>query len=168
MLYCPLKAAATHFVSFPLVHDDNSQCPNLEVTSRSVASRRQDDHVFIASFLASVPLHCLTFPQTSMATVSAEILASSSRWKLDVVGVLAVLGERNIRLSANLITSTALCYLPRLLPAPQGLLSISGDRIKRLPVEDHVSVTAVYNGNKLSMVMRLIGPRGRRRISRSE
>ena len=84
-----------------------------------------------------------------MATVSAEILASSSRWKLDVVGVLAVLGERNIRLSANLITSTALCYLPRLLPAPQGLLSISGDRIKRLPVEDHVSVTAVYNGNKL-------------------
>jgi hypothetical protein len=83
-----------------------------------------------------------------MTAAPVEIL-SSARWKLDAVGFLAVLGERNIRLSANLITSTALCYLPRLLPAPQGLLSITGDRIKRLPVEENVSVCAVYSGNRL-------------------
>ena len=52
-------------------------------------------------------------------------------------------------MSSNLITSTALCYLPRLLPAPQGLLSISGSRMKRLPAEENVSVCAVWSGNKL-------------------
>lgn len=35
-------------------------------------------------------------------------------WRLDVVSILAILGESNIKLNAHLITSTRLCYLPRL------------------------------------------------------
>src|SRR5271154_2813422 len=67
-------------------------------------------------------------------------------WRLDVVSILAILGESNIKLNAHIITSTRLCYLPRLMPAPQGLLGES--RMKQLPQEKDVDVVGVFNGNK--------------------
>ena len=57
--------------------------------------------------------------------------------------------KKDVRLSATLITSTALRYFACLLPTPKALLSITGDRIKRLPAENNVSVCAVYSGNNL-------------------
>lgn len=67
-------------------------------------------------------------------------------WKLDVAGLLAILGEKNVLLSSHLITSSWLCFLPRLMPAPQALLATR--RMQRLPQEDDVTVIGVYNGNK--------------------
>jgi hypothetical protein len=73
---------------------------------------------------------------------------SSNRndWRLDAVSILAILGESNIKLNAHLITSTRLCYLPRLMPAPQGLLGER--RMKQLPQEEDVKVVGVESGNK--------------------
>ena len=67
-------------------------------------------------------------------------------WRLDAVSILAILGESNIKLNSHLITSTRLCYLPRLMPAPQGLLDER--RMKQLPQEEDVKVAGVLNGNK--------------------
>lgn len=72
--------------------------------------------------------------------------SEAGKWRLDVIGILAILGERNVKLSSNLILSTRLCYLPRLLPAPQALLS--GKRIKKLPVEEGFIVQGIFNGLK--------------------
>jgi hypothetical protein len=73
---------------------------------------------------------------------------SSTRadWRLDAVSILAILGESNIKLNSHLITSTRLCYLPRLMPAPQGLLGER--RMKQLPREEDVKVAGVANGNE--------------------
>jgi len=65
-------------------------------------------------------------------------------WRLDVVSILAVLGENNIKLNAPLITLSWTCLLPRLVPAPQGLLA---ERIKTLPYEEGVKVVGTFSGN---------------------
>ena len=71
---------------------------------------------------------------------SAMFGFSSSRddWKLDVVSILAVLGESNIRIHAQPITLSKFCLLPRLIPAPQAFLRES--RPKRLPYNEDVKV----------------------------
>ena len=43
-------------------------------------------------------------------------------WRLDVVTLLAVIGEENIQKHVQLITTSPLCLLPRLIPAPQAFL----------------------------------------------
>ncbi|KAK4997675.1 hypothetical protein LTR66_002938 [Elasticomyces elasticus] len=77
-----------------------------------------------------------------------EIPSSRNGWRLDVVSILAVLGESNIKINAHLITASWTCLLPRLMPAPQGLLAEK--RMKQLPYEDDVVVTGIKSGNKRS------------------
>ena len=59
-------------------------------------------------------------------------------WKLEIVSILAVLGESNIKIHAQAITASRWCLLPRLLPAPQALLRET--RPKRLPYVEDVTV----------------------------
>jgi hypothetical protein len=65
--------------------------------------------------------------------------------RLDVVSILAILGENNIKFNAHLINLSWTCLLPRLLPAPQGLLS---ERMKVLPYEEDVKVWGISSGNR--------------------
>ncbi|ETR98104.1 hypothetical protein M419DRAFT_103842 [Trichoderma reesei RUT C-30] len=70
-------------------------------------------------------------------------------WRLDVVTLLAVIGESAIAEHAQAITASLLCMLPRLLPAPQALLKPS--RPTRLP-ETHAKMAGVYSGTILDSV----------------
>jgi len=77
-------------------------------------------------------------------------------WSLDVVNILAFLGEHNILACSQQICMTWTCLLPRLIPAPQGLLA---QRPKKLDSEDDVPVNGVHTGNGrpgLSYVGRMI------------
>ena len=75
-----------------------------------------------------------------------EFPTSRNAWRLDIVSILAVLGESNIKIHAQAITASRLCLLPRLLPAPQALLRES--RPKRLPYVEEATVYGVRNGAK--------------------
>ncbi|KAI1343102.1 hypothetical protein F5Y15DRAFT_277346 [Xylariaceae sp. FL0016] len=70
-------------------------------------------------------------------------------WRLDVVTLLAVIGESSIAEHAQTITASALCLLPRIIPAPQALLKPS--RPLRLP-EVTAKMTGVYSGVVLDTV----------------
>ncbi|CAI4219987.1 unnamed protein product [Parascedosporium putredinis] len=70
-------------------------------------------------------------------------------WRLDVVTLLAVIGEASMAEHSQAITASAFCLLPRLLPAPQAFLNAS--RPKRLP-ETKAIVTGVYSGVTLDSV----------------
>ncbi|RYN41856.1 hypothetical protein AA0113_g4506 [Alternaria arborescens] len=65
-------------------------------------------------------------------------------WSLDVVNILAFLGEHNIIACSQQICMSWTCFLPRLIPAPQGLLA---QRPKKLASEDETTVTGVWTGN---------------------
>ncbi|KAI7204192.1 hypothetical protein KC343_g838 [Hortaea werneckii] len=73
-----------------------------------------------------------------------EFPSSRANWSLDVVSILAILGENNIAMNAPIITLSWTCLLPRLLPAPQGLLT---NRWKSLPYEEDVVVVRALGGN---------------------
>ena len=75
-----------------------------------------------------------------------EFPSSRNAWRLDIVSILAVLGESNIKIHAQAITASRFCLLPRLLPAPQALLR--DYRPKRLPYVEEVTVIGVSNGSK--------------------
>jgi hypothetical protein len=64
-------------------------------------------------------------------------------WSLDVVNILAFLGEHNIIACSQQICMSWTCFLPRLIPAPQGLLA---QRPKKLASEDDVPVMGIYSG----------------------
>ena len=66
-------------------------------------------------------------------------------WRLDAVSILAILGESNIKINAHLITASWTCFLPRLMPAPQGLLA--EERSEQLPYESDCHVTGIKSGN---------------------
>ncbi|KAK7755020.1 hypothetical protein SLS62_002834 [Diatrype stigma] len=70
-------------------------------------------------------------------------------WRLDVVTLLAVIGESSIADHAQTITASMVCLLPRIIPAPQALLKPS--RPQRLP-EVHAKMTGVYSGVNLDSV----------------
>ncbi|KAI1171026.1 hypothetical protein F4777DRAFT_83493 [Nemania sp. FL0916] len=70
-------------------------------------------------------------------------------WRLDVVTLLAVIGESSIAEHAQIITASMLCLLPRIIPAPQALLKPS--RPQRLP-ETTARMTGVYSGVVLETV----------------
>jgi hypothetical protein len=72
-----------------------------------------------------------------------EFPSARNTWRLDIVSILAVLGENNIKFNAHLINLSWTCLLPRLLPAPQGLLS---ERMKILPYEEDVNVYSPTTG----------------------
>ena len=75
-----------------------------------------------------------------------EIPSSRNDWRLDVVSILAILGESNIRLNSHLITASPTCLLPRLLPAPQGL--IGEERVHQLPHDDDAMVVGAFSLTK--------------------
>jgi hypothetical protein len=66
-------------------------------------------------------------------------------WSLDVVNILAFLGEHNILATSQQVCLSNFCFLPRLIPAPQGLLA---QRSKTLPTEGDFEVRSVLNANK--------------------
>ncbi|KAI1420343.1 hypothetical protein F5Y12DRAFT_136525 [Xylaria sp. FL1777] len=70
-------------------------------------------------------------------------------WRLDVVTLLAVIGESSIAEHAQIITASVLCLLPRIIPAPQALLKPS--RPQRLP-ETTARMAGVYSGVVLDTV----------------
>ncbi|KAI0388553.1 hypothetical protein F5Y17DRAFT_196298 [Xylariaceae sp. FL0594] len=70
-------------------------------------------------------------------------------WRLDVVTLLAVIGESSIAEHAQTITASVLCLLPRIIPAPQALLKPT--RPQRLP-ETTARMTGVHSGVVLDTV----------------
>ena len=75
-----------------------------------------------------------------------EFPSSRNAWRLDIVSILAVLGESNVRIHAQSITASKMCLLPCLLPAPQALLRER--RPTRMPYVEEVQVYGVDNGAK--------------------
>ncbi|KAL9600857.1 MAG: hypothetical protein Q9219_002899 [cf. Caloplaca sp. 3 TL-2023] len=75
-----------------------------------------------------------------------EFPSSRNAWRLDIVSILAVLGESSIKIHAQSITASRFCLLPRLLPAPQALLRES--RPKRMPYVEEVTVYGANSGAK--------------------
>ncbi|KAM0342789.1 hypothetical protein ACHAPU_009153 [Fusarium lateritium] len=74
---------------------------------------------------------------------------SKENWSLDVVTLLAVIGESSMADQTQTITASLLCLLPRLIPAPQALLKPS--RPSRMP-ETIAKMTGVYSGTTLDSV----------------
>jgi len=68
-------------------------------------------------------------------------------WHLDVVSLLAVIGESIIADQAQVITSTWACLLPRLIPAPQAFLR--AERPRRLPPVPGVVVKNITGGSEV-------------------
>lgn len=66
-------------------------------------------------------------------------------WSLDVVNILAFLGEHNILATSQQVCMSPFCFLPRLIPAPQGLLA---QRARTLPTKGDFEVRSVITGNK--------------------
>ncbi|KAF5007660.1 hypothetical protein FDECE_6046 [Fusarium decemcellulare] len=70
-------------------------------------------------------------------------------WSLDVVTLLAVIGESSMIEHSQTITASLVCLLPRIIPAPQALLKPS--RPGRMP-ETVAKMTGVYSGTTLDSV----------------
>ncbi|KAI0382194.1 hypothetical protein F5Y04DRAFT_253203 [Hypomontagnella monticulosa] len=70
-------------------------------------------------------------------------------WRLDVVTLLAVIGESSVAEHAQTITASIFCLFPRIIPAPQAFLKPS--RPVRLP-ETMAKMTGVYSGVVLDTV----------------
>ena len=70
-------------------------------------------------------------------------------WRFDVITLLAVIGESSVAVHAQTMTASALCLLPRIIPAPQALLRPV--RPQRLP-EVTAKMAAVYGGTVLDTV----------------
>ena len=87
----------------------------------------------------------------SIASWFPEVPKSSdpSEWRLDVVTLLAVIGESSMAEYSQTITASFLCILPRILPAPQALLKPS--RPPRMP-ETPAKMAGVYSGVVLETV----------------
>ncbi|KAJ9151273.1 hypothetical protein NKR23_g3101 [Pleurostoma richardsiae] len=73
----------------------------------------------------------------------------SPGWRLDVVTLLAVIGESSMAEHSQAITASFLCLLPRILPAPQALLKPT--RPARMP-ETTAKMAGVYGGVVLDTV----------------
>ncbi|KAK0611755.1 hypothetical protein B0T14DRAFT_571619 [Immersiella caudata] len=73
----------------------------------------------------------------------------SGGWRLDIVALLAVTGDSFIGEHAQALTSSTLCLLPRIMPAPHALLQPR--RPTSLPAEG-AKVTSVYGDTVLDSV----------------
>lgn len=71
---------------------------------------------------------------------------SRTQWRLDVVSLLAVIGESSMSKHAQPLTASWLCLLPRLMPAPQALIRPA--RPGGLPSQV-AHVVGVHSGNYL-------------------
>ena len=68
-------------------------------------------------------------------------------WRFDAVGLLAVLGEASMTRHAQALTSSRLCMLPRLMPAPATFIKSS--RPLRLP-SPPATVIGVFSGTRVN------------------
>ncbi|TVY51784.1 hypothetical protein LCER1_G006408 [Lachnellula cervina] len=67
-------------------------------------------------------------------------------WRLDIVSLLAVIGESSMEAHSQALTSSWTCILPRIIPAPQALLKPSRPtRMPQLPSQ----VVGVHNGTNV-------------------
>lgn len=64
-------------------------------------------------------------------------------WRLDIVSLLAVIGESSMAEHSQAMTATWTCCLPRIIPAPQALLKPT--RPTRMP-QVNAAVVGVVNG----------------------
>ena len=71
---------------------------------------------------------------------------SKKDWRLDVVSLLAVIGESSMAKHSQTLTASWLCLLPRLIPAPQALIRPA--RPAGLPSQP-AHVVGVHSGNYL-------------------
>ena len=72
-----------------------------------------------------------------------EFPNSRNDWRLDAVGLLAVIGETTTETCVEPMTASYFCLLPRLIPAPQALIRPN----RRLALSGvNANVTGVYNG----------------------
>jgi hypothetical protein len=69
--------------------------------------------------------------------------SDGSAWRLDIVSLLAVIGESAMQEHAQAMTASWLCCLPRIIPAPQVL--IKPTRPTRMP-QVNAAVVGVKNG----------------------
>ncbi|KFZ13744.1 hypothetical protein V501_03545 [Pseudogymnoascus sp. VKM F-4519 (FW-2642)] len=87
-----------------------------------------------------------------------EFPNSRNDWKLDAVGLLAVIGETTTETCVEPMTASYLCLLPRLIPAPQALIRPN----RRLALSGvSAAVTGIYNGilqPQLSYIANQISP----------
>ncbi|KAH6890665.1 hypothetical protein B0T10DRAFT_596833 [Thelonectria olida] len=78
-----------------------------------------------------------------------EFPNSRNGWKLDAVGLLAVIGEATTETCVEPMTASKLCLLPRLIPAPQALIRPN----RRLTLARvNASVIGVYSGATSSQI----------------
>lgn len=68
---------------------------------------------------------------------------NDSGWRLDIVSLLAVIGESSMEEHSQALTASWTCILPRIIPAPQALLKPS--RPTRMP-QINAAVVGVHNG----------------------
>lgn len=80
---------------------------------------------------------------------NSDVNPGPAGWRLDVVTLLAVIGESSVAEHGQAITASMLCLLPRIIPAPQALLT--GNRPIRMP-EVTAKMTGVYSGVVLDSV----------------
>jgi hypothetical protein len=72
-----------------------------------------------------------------------EFPTPRNQWRLDAVGLLAVIGETTTETCVEPMTASYLCLLPRLIPAPQALIRPN----RRVSLTGtSANVTGVYNG----------------------
>lgn len=79
--------------------------------------------------------------------------------RLDIVGIIAVLGEASVTRNAQVTGLTWWSTIPRLLPAPQALLE--HERKYRLPTAPGI-VAGAYSGNvkkEINFFAQLLHPR---------
>lgn len=67
-------------------------------------------------------------------------------WRLDIVSLLAVIGESSMESHSQALTSSWTCILPRIIPAPQALLKPS--RPTRMPQVNAI-VVGIHNGMRV-------------------
>ncbi|GES63344.1 polyamine transporter 2 [Aspergillus terreus] len=68
-------------------------------------------------------------------------------WRFDAVSLLAVIGESIIERQKHFITASTLSGIPRLLPAPQAV--VTSNQLTKLPAFDNVTVFGVHSGSHM-------------------
>lgn len=91
---------------------------------------------------------------TEPATLSAEgwfptTTGDTPGWRLDIVSLLAVIGESSLAEHSQAMTASWTCCLPRIIPAPQVLLKPT--RPTRMP-QIKAAVVGVKNGTYVEML----------------
>src|SRR4051812_48068115 len=91
-----------------------------------------------------------------------EFPTSRNAWKLDAVGLLAVIGETTTETCVEPMTASYLCLIPRLIPAPQALIrpnrrvSLAGTAANVTGVYSGVSLPQLsYTANQLFPIAKL-------------